>query len=192
MAAKRWTSDDRRRRGSQGAGGANAPRWARAAAAGSGSCVAVSRSLFELVQGDRAARDPAADNENGRRALTLTTNEHPADRLVRGIPNPSGGSWTSSTPRENPATCGASKFSPQPLSRPHPKLITAGRSEMTGSPSCDNTSTADRSRRGRPRPQRRRGRATSCPCLQLLARGQAPRTCACRAPRVARVSGVDR
>jgi len=31
------------------------------------------------------------------RALTLTTNEHPADRLVRGIPNPSGGSWTSSS-----------------------------------------------------------------------------------------------
>jgi hypothetical protein len=37
------------------------------------------------------------------RALTLTTNEHPADRLVQGIPNPSERSWTSSTPRENPA-----------------------------------------------------------------------------------------
>jgi hypothetical protein len=62
------------------------------------------------------------------RALTLTTNEHLADRLVRGIPNPSGGSWTSSTPRGTPQPA-ASKFSPQPLSRPHPKWST--RAELT-------------------------------------------------------------
>jgi hypothetical protein len=48
-AARSWTSDERTRRGSQGASGSTAPRSARAAAEGSGSYVETSRGTHCLL-----------------------------------------------------------------------------------------------------------------------------------------------